>query len=137
MTDTTCAAHEPMRREIMAGISHLGEMMTSQIEGLREDLTRRMDESALDRKDLHEKHNSLSREVTTALTKLNGAILYKHTRDSEQVPALHRRSDDGAAWLKKNWLLLASIILAAFAGEKVIPALLGLIGKAFGIGGTP
>ena len=122
---------------ITAKIDHLGELLASRFDSLKDEVTRRMDESLADRQELHRNQNELSKEVTRALTKLNGAALvqvHAHKRDGngeETVSTHFRKSDTVPGWIRQNWLILLAILLAAFAGEKVIPALIEGLRRIF------
>lgn len=118
-----CPSHSPMRQEILTAVHHLGEMLTLQIEQLREEVTRRMDESAKDRIALHTDHNELAREVTRAMTKLNGATLITvqpHHRSDDKGDVEYPRDDrpkTAAAFIfPPKWIILGVVALAIFAG---------------------
>lgn len=129
MPEHPCPAHEYLVREIEFGFKHVGE----KIDAMSSEMSRRMDESREDRAALHEQHNSLAREVSTAMTRLNGAILLKsHHRQDDTTESLHlRKSDTLGGWVRENWVVLTAIVAAAFAGEKLVPFMIDLVGRLF------
>ena len=138
MTPEECdRARVTCQNGITAKIDHLGELLAARFDALKDEVTRRMDESLAVRGELHRQQNELSKEVTRALTKLNGAALvqvhaHKREGNGEQVESTHfRKSDTLSGWVRQNWLILTAILLAAFAGEKVIPALIEGLRRVF------
>lgn len=113
-----CPAHEEFRSTILQAVGGIERVLQVELRALRDELTRRLEESAADRKALHERVGAVAGEVAT----LAGHV---HAREGDANTHGHGRADDDGirARLAKNWKEVALIILAAISGERVLTAL--------------
>lgn len=123
-----CGAHGPLLNRVDTGFANVLKRVDERFDSLEKEMTRRLDESREDRMDLREKHEALSREVTSATTRLNGAkliMVQPHHRTNDPEGANFPRETSGLAAfsafaVKPAYLLAGAVVLAIGFGVGLI-----------------
>lgn len=116
----TCPAHEEFRATILTAVGGIRDVLQIELRGLREELSRRLDESSDDRAALHDRVTQVAGHVERLAGRING----------EPAPERRRAEDTLGGRIAANWQLLVIAALAALAGDRVIPFVLRLLGLA-------